>query len=53
MIIEIMSREKILEYSHSKHDEKIAVISISNHGEDFPSLLESKLTVYAAIIYNI
>jgi len=41
MIIEIMSREKILEYSHPKHDEKIAVISIINHGEDFPSLLNN------------
>ena len=41
MIIEIMSKEKIQEYAYSRHDEKTAVISISNHDENFPMLLDS------------
>ena len=38
MIIEVMSREKIRRFSFAPHDEKIAVISISDCDKTFPNL---------------
>ena len=41
MIIEIMSKEDLLKYSFMRHDETVAVISITNHDGDSPMLLNN------------